>query len=165
MAAHGLRYNLSWQRFCCTAISAFTSTAACSKTFADNRYSPEDFDQSLQQNGLRQISGSRTLTQRINGALSLWRKSLYLTAVQFFNFAYPKHLIILADLPKPNLDRYLTSKGRTNEKLPQKTTCLADRPSLMSVGLFSYGRTPQKSARADIQSAPKGLLRQSRQPW
>lgn len=32
----------------------------------------------------------------------------------------------------------------------------------MSVGLFSYGRTPQKSARADIQSAPKSLLRQSR---
>ena len=51
--------------------------------FADNRYSPEDFDQSLQQNGLHQISGSRTLTQRINGALSLWRKSLYLTAAQF----------------------------------------------------------------------------------
>ena len=51
--------------------------------FADNRYSPEDFDYALQQNGLRQISGSRTLTQRINGALSLWRKSLYLTAAQF----------------------------------------------------------------------------------
>lgn len=51
--------------------------------FADNRYSPEDFDQSLQQNGLRQISDSRTLTQRINGALFLWRKSLYLTAAQF----------------------------------------------------------------------------------
>ena len=29
--------------------------------FADNRYSPEDFDHALQQNGLRQISGSRTL--------------------------------------------------------------------------------------------------------
>lgn len=28
----GLRCNLSWQRFCCTAISAFTSTTACSKT-------------------------------------------------------------------------------------------------------------------------------------
>lgn len=51
--------------------------------FADNRYSPEDFDYALQQNGLRQISGSRTLTQRINGTLSLWRKSLYLTAAQF----------------------------------------------------------------------------------
>ena len=51
--------------------------------FADNRYSPEDFDQSLQQNGLHQISSSRTLTQRINCALSLWRKSLYLTAAQF----------------------------------------------------------------------------------
>jgi len=51
--------------------------------FADNHYAPEDFDHALQQNGLRQTSGSRTLTQRINGALSLWRKSLYLTVAQF----------------------------------------------------------------------------------
>ena len=43
-----------------------------------------------------------------------------------FNFAYPKHLIILANLPKPDLERYLTPKGRNNEKLPQKTTCLAN---------------------------------------
>ena len=32
MAAHGLQCNFSWQRFCCTAISVFTSIAACSKT-------------------------------------------------------------------------------------------------------------------------------------
>lgn len=43
--------------------------------FADNRYSPEVFDQSLQQNGLRQISGSRTLTQRINGAFPYGAKA------------------------------------------------------------------------------------------
>lgn len=32
LSAHGLRCNFSWQRFCCTAISAFTSIAVCSKT-------------------------------------------------------------------------------------------------------------------------------------
>ena len=50
--------------------------------FADGRYTPEAFDQALRQTGLRRVSGSLSMPQRVAGALALWRKSLYLTAAQ-----------------------------------------------------------------------------------
>ena len=50
--------------------------------FADGRYTPEAFDQTLRQIGLRRIADSRDMPQRVSGALALWRKSLYLTAAQ-----------------------------------------------------------------------------------
>ena len=50
--------------------------------FADDRYTPEVFDQTLRQIGLRRIADSRDMPQRVSGALALWRKSLYLTAAQ-----------------------------------------------------------------------------------
>ena len=50
--------------------------------FADDRYTPEAFDQTLRQIGLRRIADSRDMPQRVSGALALWRKSLYLTAAQ-----------------------------------------------------------------------------------
>ncbi|OAM31995.1 hypothetical protein A7P96_04350 [Eikenella sp. NML03-A-027] len=50
--------------------------------FADSRYSPEAFDQTLRQTGLRRVSGSLSMPQRVAGAIALWRKSLYLTAAQ-----------------------------------------------------------------------------------
>ena len=50
--------------------------------FADGRYTPEAFDQALRQTGLRRASGSLSMPQRVEGALALWRKSLYLTAAQ-----------------------------------------------------------------------------------
>lgn len=51
--------------------------------FANGIYTPEVFDQSLRQTGLRRVSDGRDMPQRVSGALSLWRKSLCLTAVQF----------------------------------------------------------------------------------
>ena len=50
--------------------------------FADDRYTAEAFDQTLQQTGLRRVSDSLSMPQRMAGALALWRKSLYLTAAQ-----------------------------------------------------------------------------------
>ena len=50
--------------------------------FADGRYTPEAFDQALRQTGLRRVSGSLSMPQRVAGAIALWRKSLYLTAAQ-----------------------------------------------------------------------------------
>ena len=50
--------------------------------FADGRYTPEAFDQTLRQTGLRRVSDDPSLPQRVAGAIALWRKSLYLTAVQ-----------------------------------------------------------------------------------
>jgi len=50
--------------------------------FADGRYTPEAFDQTLQQPGLRRVSDGLSMPQRVSGAIALWRKSLYLTAVQ-----------------------------------------------------------------------------------
>ncbi len=50
--------------------------------FADGRYTPEAFDQTLRQTGLRCVSGSLSMPQRVAGAIALWRKSLYLTAAQ-----------------------------------------------------------------------------------
>lgn len=50
--------------------------------FADGRYTPEAFDQTLQQTGLRRVSDGLSMPQRVSGAIALWRKSLYLTAVQ-----------------------------------------------------------------------------------
>ena len=50
--------------------------------FADGRYTAEAFDQTLRQTGLRRVSGSLSMPQRVAGALALWRKSLYLTAAQ-----------------------------------------------------------------------------------
>ena len=50
--------------------------------FADGRYTPKAFDQALRQTGLRRVSGSLSMPQRVAGALALWRKSLYLTAAQ-----------------------------------------------------------------------------------
>ena len=50
--------------------------------FADGRYTPEAFDQTLRQTGLRRVADSRDMPQRVSGALALWRKSLYLTAAQ-----------------------------------------------------------------------------------
>lgn len=50
--------------------------------FADGRYTPEAFDQTLRQTGLRRVSDDPSLPQRVAGALALWRKSLYLTAAQ-----------------------------------------------------------------------------------
>ena len=50
--------------------------------FADGRYTPEAFDQTLRQIGLRRIADSRDMPQRVSGALALWHKSLYLTAAQ-----------------------------------------------------------------------------------
>ena len=50
--------------------------------FADSRYTPEAFDQALRQTGLRRVSGSLSMPQRVAGAIALWRKSLYLTAAQ-----------------------------------------------------------------------------------
>ena len=50
--------------------------------FADGRYTPEAFDQTLRQIGLRRVTDSRDMPQRVSGALALWRKSLYLTAAQ-----------------------------------------------------------------------------------
>ena len=50
--------------------------------FADGRYTPEAFDQTLRQIGLRRVTDSRDMPQRVSGAIALWRKSLYLTAAQ-----------------------------------------------------------------------------------
>ena len=50
--------------------------------FADGRYTPEAFDQALQQTGLCRVADSRDMPQRVSGVLALWRKSLYLTAAQ-----------------------------------------------------------------------------------
>ena len=50
--------------------------------FADGHYTPEAFDQTLRQTGLRRVSDDPSITQRVAGALALWRKSLYLTAAQ-----------------------------------------------------------------------------------
>ena len=50
--------------------------------FADGRYTPETFDQTLRQTGLRRVSDGLSMPQRVAGALALWRKSLYLTAAQ-----------------------------------------------------------------------------------
>ena len=50
--------------------------------FADGRYTPEAFDQTLRQTGLRRVSDGPSMPQRVSGAIALWRKSLYLTAVQ-----------------------------------------------------------------------------------
>ena len=50
--------------------------------FANDRYTPEAFDQTLRQTGLRRVTDSRDMPQRVSGALALWRKSLYLTAAQ-----------------------------------------------------------------------------------
>ena len=50
--------------------------------FADGRYTPEAFDQTLRQTGLRRVSDEPSMPQRVAGAIALWRKSLYLTAAQ-----------------------------------------------------------------------------------
>ena len=50
--------------------------------FADGRYTPKAFDQTLRQTGLRRVSDDPSMPQRVAGALALWRKSLYLTAAQ-----------------------------------------------------------------------------------
>ena len=50
--------------------------------FADDRYTPETFDQTLRQTGLRRVSDDPSMPERVAGALALWRKSLYLTAAQ-----------------------------------------------------------------------------------
>ena len=50
--------------------------------FADGRYTPEAFDQALQQTGLRRVSDDPSIPERVSGAIALWRKSLYLTAAQ-----------------------------------------------------------------------------------
>ena len=50
--------------------------------FADGRYTAEAFDQTLRQTGLRRVSDGLSMPQRVSGAIALWRKSLYLTAVQ-----------------------------------------------------------------------------------
>ena len=50
--------------------------------FADDRYTPEAFDQTLRQTGLRRVSDDPSLPERVAGASALWRKSLYLTAAQ-----------------------------------------------------------------------------------
>ena len=50
--------------------------------FADGRYTPEAFDQTLRQIGLRRVTDSRDMPQRVSGAIALWRKSLYLTTAQ-----------------------------------------------------------------------------------
>ena len=50
--------------------------------FADGRYTPEAFDQTLRQTGLRRVSDDPSLPQRVAGALALWRINLYLTAAQ-----------------------------------------------------------------------------------
>ena len=50
--------------------------------FADGRYTPETFDQTLRQTGLRRVSDDPSMPERVAGAIALWRKSLYLTAAQ-----------------------------------------------------------------------------------
>ena len=50
--------------------------------FADGRYTPEAFDQTLRQTGLRRVSDDPSMPERVAGAIVLWRKSLYLTAAQ-----------------------------------------------------------------------------------
>jgi len=50
--------------------------------FADGRYTPEAFDQTLRQTGLRRVSDDPSLPERVAGVIVLWRKSLYLTAAQ-----------------------------------------------------------------------------------
>ena len=50
--------------------------------FTDGRYTPEAFDQALQQTGLRRVSDDPSMPERVSGAIALWRKSLYLTAAQ-----------------------------------------------------------------------------------
>ena len=50
--------------------------------FADGRYTPEAFDQTLRQTGLRRVSDDPSMPQRVAGAIALWRNSLYLTAAQ-----------------------------------------------------------------------------------
>ena len=50
--------------------------------FADGRYMPEAFEQTLRQTGLRRVSDDPSMPQRVAGAIALWRKSLYLTAAQ-----------------------------------------------------------------------------------
>lgn len=50
--------------------------------FADGRYTPEAFDQTLRQTGLRRVSDAPSMPERVAGAIALWRKSLYLTAAQ-----------------------------------------------------------------------------------
>lgn len=47
-----------------------------------DRHVFEAFDQALQQTGLRRVTDSRDMPQRVSGAIALWRKSLYLTAAQ-----------------------------------------------------------------------------------
>ena len=54
--------------------------------FADGRYTPEAFDQTLRQTGLRRVSDDPSMPQRVAGAIALWRKSLYLTAAQVVVF-------------------------------------------------------------------------------
>ena len=41
---------------------------------------------------------------------------------------------------------------------------MADRPSIVPVGILPHRRPPQKPARAGVQSAAESVLRQSRQP-
>ena len=50
--------------------------------FADGSYTPEAFDQTLRQTGLRRVSDDPSIPERVSGAIALWRKSLYLTAAQ-----------------------------------------------------------------------------------
>ena len=50
--------------------------------FADGRYTPAAFDQTLRQTGLRRVSDDPSMPERVAGAIALWRKSLYLTAAQ-----------------------------------------------------------------------------------
>ncbi|ASP17896.1 hypothetical protein ACG2K1_05160 [Neisseria sp. 23W00296] len=51
--------------------------------FAQGRYTPETFDQTLRETGLRRrVSDGRSMAHRAAGALSLWRTTLYLTAAQ-----------------------------------------------------------------------------------
>lgn len=50
--------------------------------FADGSYTPEAFDQTLRQTGLRRVSDDPSMLQRVAGAIALWRKSLYLIAAQ-----------------------------------------------------------------------------------
>ncbi len=50
--------------------------------FADGRYTPEAFDQTLRQTGLRRVSDDPSMPERVAGAIALWSKSLYLTAAQ-----------------------------------------------------------------------------------
>ena len=56
--------------------------------FALGRCTPAAFDQALAQSGLRRkIPPARPMARRSAGALSLWRKYLYLTAAQMLLLA------------------------------------------------------------------------------